>query len=186
MRTLEDTIKLLPDLFDSDPDSNNYKVIEIFHEIFSELATIAQQIKDVKDIMNVSGYNLELWALDYGLTRDGNSDDELRIRQSAKLSNQYVGVTIPGILSILSAFVDPLEDLILTERSNPDLGILWNGDHSWDGTQTWSGSGSILWRAFDVDLDAISGMYDPVLGAAIDSMKEFIKPAGMNMTVDYF
>lgn len=163
-----------------------YKAISVLYTIYNDLYTISEQIRNLKDITTISGENLKLWAADYGIIDGGLTDEELRIRLLAKISTKYNGVTIPGIISTLSNFVDPLSDLMLTERSTDALGILWNGTYNWDGSKTWSGAGAIRYRAFDISLDFTTGISDPVVGAAVDKMKDYLKPAGILATIEYF
>jgi len=170
----------------TDPNSNVYKALQVKQQIFSDLMTIAEQIRLLKDISTISGYSLDLWAADYKLYRDGNTDAEFRVRLATKISAGEYGITIPGIIKTLSKFVNPLANLMITERSNSSLGVLWDGTHNWDGSVNWGGAGAIRWRTFDISLDFFNGISDPVIGAAVDKMKDNIKGAGITATVEYF
>lgn len=189
MITLAELIDLIPESVYNErknTDSNIYKMAYVLWYVFNYLDTILTQVRNNKEIASASGKNLELWAGDYGLTRDSMSDDELRVRLSAKIAKTVNGNTIPGIINILVQYVSAIEDLLLTEFSDLSLGYIWDGSSMWDGSITWSGSGLIQWRAFDVNLSFVSGLFDPVLGAAIDDTKEFFKPAGIFASVTYF
>jgi len=166
--------------------SNIYKMVQVLQIIFSDLFTISEQIRTMKDIATVSGKQLDNWAADYGMTRDGNTDVEFRVRLATKISSGEYGVTIPGVIKTLSKFVNPLSNLMLTERSNDSLGVIWDGTYFWDGTKNWGGAAAIRWRTFDVSLDFTTGISDPAIGAAVNKMKDNIKGAGITMTVEYF
>lgn len=185
--TIEQVLALIPDeVYSKDTDSNVYKAMLVKVQIFEDLFYIAEQIRLIKDITTVTGKSLENWAADYQLKRDGLTDDELRIRLATKISSGEYGTTIPGIIKTLIGFVDPPEDLMVTERSDVSLGVLWDGLDFWDGSKMWSGSGSYRPRTVDVSLDFVTGISDPVTGAAIDKMKNYIKSAGITMSVEYF
>ena len=105
---LQDIINLIPDSFIGAKDSSAsiYKILQVFVEEFNKDFTIIDEIFDLTDIANLNGTNLERRAADFGITRDGRTDEELRVFVTARLFNFITGNDANSIIRFLNFFVD--------------------------------------------------------------------------------
>lgn len=174
-------IDLLPDApFDVSPGSNNYKVIELLVEELNQLAGVYEDISGLTDLQNVFGATLDLYAKDYGVTRDGRTDEELRSFIVAKQLNIIDGNTISNVINYFSLFITPDTNIILTELFESFLGTVLDGLRPLDGTQPLEGAGFRRPGAFDVQTGAITPQLENILTSALP----ILKSAGIQATVN--
>lgn len=166
----QDTLDLLPDIYDKSVDSNIYKIIQVFVEELNKLFDVFDDIAGLENIENVFGATLDLLGADFNLVRSGKSDDDFRALIFAKQSNFVDGNTIDAIICYLSFFV-PLVDITLIERFIPNLGEKLDGSRLLDSTWQLSGIGVRRARSFDVDVGTISGTLENSLTEALQILK---------------
>ncbi len=172
---------LMPDNpYDVSVGSNNFKMIELLVEEFNTLAVVAQQIADLVDIDNVFGASLDLLATEYGLSRNGQTDEELRTFILAKEQNTVDGNTIENVINYFSLFISPITNIVLTELFNSNLGSVLDGLSPLDGTQLLEGGGAKRPGAFNVDTGAIT----PALENTLTNALPILKSGGIEATVN--
>lgn len=175
----QETLDLLPDIYDKSIDSNIFKIIQVFVEELSQLCDVFEDIAGLENINNVFGATLDLLGADFNLIRSGRSDEDFRALIFAKQSNFIDGNTINAVINYLSFFV-PLEDITLIERYVEDLGTKLDATYLLDGSKLLRGIGVRRSRSFDVDVGAISASLENALTEAL----QILKSGGVEATVN--
>lgn len=88
----DEMIKMLPDAYKKDKDSNNYKMFKILDSNIEELSLTQERIREYHCLDLAEGKALDLFGENLGLERKGLSDDVYRVLLKAKvLRNQGTG-----------------------------------------------------------------------------------------------
>lgn len=174
---LETKINLLPDAYDKSVDSNITKIFEVITEVFQEIVDTNLELRGIHDINNVYGYTLDLLGSNYGITRDGMTDGQLRGLIIAKRFNFVSGNNVDKILNYFNFFAS---DVHLVEMFEPELGYLLDATLDLDGSWLLSGAGNRRYRAFDVQSAQLTIELETALRIALD----FLKAAGIRATIN--
>ncbi len=178
---IDEFIKLLPDApYDIRPTSNNYKIVQVLIEELNQLFDLFEEIGLLTDLENMFGATLDLFADDFGLTRDERTDEELRVIIRAKQQNQIDGNTISNAIRYFDLFITPTTNIILTELFNPALGFFLDGLLFLDGNRLLSGANNFRVGAFDVQ----TGVITPELENSLTDALPILKSSGIQATVN--
>jgi hypothetical protein len=184
MLDLNKYINLLPDApFDNSVGSNNYKIIELLVEELNDLVEVFEEIAGLTDLDNMYGETLTMYADgDYGIDRDGRTDEQLRVLVRAKQISTIDGNTISKAINYFDLFIDPATDIVLTELFISSLGFYLDGLSFLDGTRLLSGAGLRRSAAFDVNVKPPSSI-PPTLENDLTSALQILKGAGIQATL---
>jgi hypothetical protein len=132
LSTADELVQLYIDtIIDQSDDQVPYKILSIWVEVFSELKAVADQIKALNDINNVTGKSLELLGKKWRVSRLGQTDEQLRDSIIDKMYLYFSGSTIPDLHNALIAFDAPAGSYI-RERVPPEdaeINVFLNGAH---------------------------------------------------------
>lgn len=175
----QETLDLLPDIYDKSIDSNIFKIIQVFTEELSQLCDVFNDIAGLEDISNVFGATLDLLGKDFNLVRGGKSDEDFRALIFAKQSNFLDGNTINAVINYFSFFTD-INDIVLVERFIESLGTKLDATYLLDASKLLSGIGVRRSRSFDVE----TGVISPSLEIALTEALQILKAGGVEATVN--
>lgn len=118
-------VERLPDCYRKDPDSNNYKLLQLGQEAAEELRSDIQSVLDVLDIQYASGKTLDLYGGMLGQRRGLLSDEQFRYMLLSKIGRNTVQGDYNSILRNLALMFGgrmgdmALEDLEVEESERP-------------------------------------------------------------------
>lgn len=170
MLDLEEKLKLWPGLYDTQVDSNIYKIMQVVVEQLGEMDDIFKQVTDLTDINNVSGANLDLRGADFKVNRDGRTDEDFRAFIAAKMMNFIDGNTINNIINYFSFFVD-IDDIILTELFLVEVGLFFDATRLLDGNTLLSGAPLFQPAGFNVETGTITPEQEAAFLLALDTLR---------------
>ncbi len=118
----DEPIKNLPDAFEKDKDSNNYKLLQIQKKSSDKILQVLQDMLDAFNIDNAYGATLDLWFGEkFGLKRGQMSDEQYRIRLKGKQMQNTTDGSFPKLVKAL-AFILQCDKkdihIVASERTN--------------------------------------------------------------------
>ena len=154
--TAESLIAKLPDFYDKSATSNNVKILEVIAECMQDALNALQSVLDLTDIDNATGINLDRLGRNYGVLRNGLTDQEMRILINAKRAGGAGGNSVNTILNWLMLYVP---------SAKPHLIELWSPEATYflDGTRNLDNSWTLSSIAIGIFLDGtilLDGSYD--------------------------
>lgn len=154
--TAESLVSKLPDFYDKSATANNVKILEVIAEAMQDALDALQQVLDLTDIANATGINLDRFGRNYGVFRNGLTDDELRTLINAKRAGGAGGNSVNTILQWIKLYVP---------SSTPHLIELWSPSVTYflDGTRDLDNSWTLSSIAIGIFLDGtilLDGSYD--------------------------
>lgn len=118
-------VERLPDCYRKDPDSNNYKLLQLGQEAAEELRADIQSVLDVLDIQYAGGKTLDLYGSMLGQRRGLLSDEQFRYMLLSKIGRNTVQGDYNSIMRNLMLMFGgrmgdiALEDLEVEEAERP-------------------------------------------------------------------
>lgn len=173
--TAESLIAKLPDFYDKSATSNNAKILEVIAEAMQDALDALQTVLDLTNLDNATGINLDRFGRNYGVLRNGLTDDELRILINAKRAGGAGGNSVNTILAWIKLQVP---------NTTPHLVELWSPDVTYflDGTRNLDASWTLSSLQIGIFLDGtilLDGSYD-LSGIPLSSYRGFyIKADGL-------
>ena len=98
-----------------------------------DLNTVFGQIEEMEDLANVYGQTLDYFGVNYGVNRNGLSDNAYRALIFARRANTIGGNSVDRILEFLSFYVD-MSRLSLVELWDVSANFFLDGTQNLDGT----------------------------------------------------
>lgn len=80
-------ISKLPDAYAKAEDSNNYKMLELANQLYSDLQKDLQDIKDLRNIQQATGKTMDRYGAMVGQSRNGSTDEQYRVKIMNKISS---------------------------------------------------------------------------------------------------
>lgn len=142
----------LPDVYTKADGSNNRKKWQVFAEALEDLNTVFGQIEEMEDLANVYGQTLDYFGVNYGVNRNGLSDNAYRALIFARRANTIGGNSVDRILEFLSFYVD-MSRLSLVELWDVSANFFLDGTQNLDGTWELSSVAIGLFLDGELDLD---------------------------------
>lgn len=117
-------VNKLPDTFRKDPDSNNYKLLNI-HE--SSLLAVKQDIDDISDSLDIEkayGKTLDHYGELYNQKRGSLDDPKYRRLLKARINNLLVDGTYTGVVDAICAIFNcNPEDIDILDKEDSNLTV---------------------------------------------------------------
>ncbi|MCD8089930.1 MAG: hypothetical protein LUD81_04805 [Clostridiales bacterium] len=116
----EEYAKNLPDSYQKDSDSNNFKILEIERCVIKQHLEDIYKIYDILDLDNAYGKTLDYYGERVGLSRGTATDPEYITLIKAKLVRNLGNGTYPSVTACLAiTFNCDYEDVYITETDEP-------------------------------------------------------------------
>mgnify|MGYP006921294623 CR=1 FL=1 len=169
--TAESLIAKLPDFYDKSANSNNVKILEVIAEAMQDALDALQSVLDLTNLENATGINLDRFGRNYGVLRNGLTDDELRTLINAKRAGGAGGAGGNSVNTILNWIK------LYVPNSTPHLVELWSpvATYFLDGTRDLDDSWTLSSLQIGIFLDGsllLDGSYD-LSGIPLSSYRGF-------------
>lgn len=118
-------VERLPDCYRKDPDSNNYKLLELGREETEKLRADIQEVLNALDISHATGVTLDLYGAMLGQRRGLLNDEQYRYMLLSKIGRNTVQGDYNSIMrNLVLMFGDQtgdiaLDDLEVVEEERP-------------------------------------------------------------------
>jgi len=89
--TADDLIATLPYRYDTGADSNFAKLMRVLYKPLYSILPKVKILADGIDLRTATGEYLDIIGGNYGITRNSNSDDQYRLRITAKIVAMFTG-----------------------------------------------------------------------------------------------
>ena len=117
---INDYIRALPDSYDKDPKSNNYKLLLLEHDLVHGFRKDIDVLQDTLDVYNATGKTLDLYGSIYGQVRGKATDEQFRYVILQKAMQCISGTDTNSIIEALSAILRaPKSEFGVSETENP-------------------------------------------------------------------
>lgn len=166
---IETYIDLLPDVYDkatAPVASNNRKIFQSLGDIFDEVIVDIEDVRQVKDLQNAVGDQLDRIGDSYRLPRYGKTDDAYRAFILAKIFAQISGNGYDKILNYFRFFIPEPAPLRIMDLWSDEAAAIFNGNR--------------VPRAISVEV----GVVAPSLEAILYSGLQILKAAGIYANVN--
>lgn len=178
--------KNLPDCYQKDKDSNNYKILEMERFACEELRDCLNDISKILDIENASGKTLDLYGERFGQARGKASDAQYRIMIKSKINRGLANGSYKSIVdAICYTFNCDKKDVLITETDKPmtvklektPLGAIIKAGFSTSQAE------QIIKRLLPVAVTMESILFEGTFEFS-DSESEYNETAGFGETID--